>query len=117
LIELTVRPLLIHGETRRVARGRNLGGRGRVSPSRKDASTSSPFASGGIDAARGNPRHDVNSIEPNVVTDLVERDPSLCDESSDEPRPDVEHGSDLVDREQRRSVFCFSVAPAVLPHV
>jgi len=75
------------------------------------------FASGCIDAAAGDPRRNIDGIEPNVVTDLVERDPSFRYQASDEPRPDVEHRSDLFDREQCRSALRCSVPRMVLPHV
>jgi len=80
-----------------------------VWPSRKDASTSSPFANGRVDAAGRDPCRDVSGIKPNLVTHLVERDPSLRDQASDEPRSHVEHLRDLFDREERRSVHVLSV--------
>jgi hypothetical protein len=111
-----MRSLSNHGDKRRDGCGSDLGG-GKTVARRKHASALSLFASGCVDAGGGDPRSNIGGIEPNVVTDLVERHPSLCDETSDEPRPDVEYRSDLVDREQCRSVLCCSVPPMVLPHV
>jgi len=85
---------------------------GSVSKSGRNAASSlHPWRVPGFDTLGGEPAVDVGRVEPDVLADLVERDPPLIDEATDESLRSPEPLGGASDVEQsrgrlRRSLRC-----------